>query len=144
MMNLLASVFIPGNPKALKRHRQRKKGGTYDPSKGDKADFLALCMQARPNTPWVVPLHVEFMFVFDRPKSHYRTGKHSNQLRGDAPRFHTSNTDLSNLVKFVEDALNGIFWRDDKFIASTSCRKIWSVKPGIGFKVWEAETLSHG
>lgn len=69
---------VPGNPKALKRHRTYRTHGftrQVDPSKNDKADFLALAAQYRPSRPLDGPLEVELEFRFSRPKSHYGTGK---------------------------------------------------------------------
>ena len=62
---------VPGNPIALKRHRSTKTGIQYDPSKGDKQDFLAKAMQHRPDTPWTGPVEVYMTFVFPRPKSFF-------------------------------------------------------------------------
>ena len=42
-MNWDITFTVPGNPKALKRHRTVQHGKfsrQYDPSEGDKADFL--------------------------------------------------------------------------------------------------------
>ena len=44
------TFFIPGNPKALKRHRAvRRLGhvGSYDPSRADKADLVAKWAKAK-------------------------------------------------------------------------------------------------
>ena len=48
---------------------------------------------------------------------------------------HVSRPDLSNLIKFVEDALNGIVWRDDALIYELHCRKIYSECPHTQFVV---------
>lgn len=104
---------IPGNPIALKRHRSTKTGIQYDPSKSDKQDFLAKAMQHRPNKPWDGPVEVYMTFVFARPKSHYRTGRYSGELKSTSLCPHTSRPDFDNLLKFVADALNSVFWLDD-------------------------------
>lgn len=126
-MEIKFSVF--GDPKALKRHRTFRRGnftGSYDPSKGDKADFLAKAMRHKPEKPFDCPLAVKLDFVFPRPKSHFRTGKNAGLLRDDAPMWHTSSPDTDNLAKFVCDALNGVFWRDDKVVASLTISKRYS------------------
>ncbi len=125
---------IPGNPKALKRHRTFQKGkfkGTYDPSEGDKADFLVKCIANKPDIPLDEPLAVTLMFCFPRPKSHYRTGAMAHLLRDVAPKWHTGIPDVDNLLKFVCDSLNGIFWKDDSRICHTTCSKVYGDEPHI-------------
>ena len=119
---------VAGKPKALKRHRTFRKGdftGNYDPSQDDKANFLAIAHQYKPEKPFDEPLYVRFEFCFPRPKSHYRTGKNAHLLRDNAPRFHTSTPDTDNLIKFVCDSLNTVFWVDDKIICITYSEKVY-------------------
>ena len=60
-----------------------------------------------------------FLFRFQRPQSHYRTGRFSHLVSGRAPRFHTQKPDLDNLIKAATDALGefdgkaSIVWADD-------------------------------
>lgn len=129
---------VPGNPKALKRHRSFQKGkfkGTYDPSEGDKADFLAKCLENKPEAPLDEPLHVNFEFVFPRPKGHYRTGANAHLLRDVAPKWHTSTPDADNLMKFVCDALNGIFWKDDSRICNSTLSKLYGEQGYIHIQI---------
>ena len=124
--------IVPGNPVALKRHRSFTRGkmhGTYDPSKGDKGDFLAKAMANRPDKPLDEPLRVRLDFYFQRPKSHYRTGKFSDQKKDSAPYWHTKTPDADNLAKFVCDSLNGVFWRDDSIVCDLTVTKAYSKVP---------------
>ncbi|MCP4709865.1 MAG: RusA family crossover junction endodeoxyribonuclease [Planctomycetes bacterium] len=127
--------FIPGNPVALKRHRtmmnMRGRSIQYDPSKSDKADFLAKAMERRPAKPLEGPLSLSIVFNFARPKSHYRTGKYAGELKSNAPVYHTCTPDLDNLLKFVGDAFNGVFWKDDSAIARVSTIKKYEDAPGV-------------
>jgi Holliday junction resolvase RusA-like endonuclease len=121
---------IPGKPVALKRHRTVRIGDfnkNYDPSEGDKKDFLVLAMGNKPNIPLDEPLYVKLTFCFPRPKAHFRTGKNSHLLKDSAPKWHTGTPDCDNLIKFVCDSLNGIFWKDDKCICSVSAEKIYEI-----------------
>lgn len=53
------------------------------------------------------------MFVMPRPKSHRTpTGK----LKKGAPLFPTAKPDLSKLIRAVEDAMQGVIYRDDSLI----------------------------
>lgn len=137
------SFFIPGNPKALKRHRTvrvvKNKNfiRQYDPSESDKKDFLVMALNHRPAKPIEGRIIMELQFVFSRPKSHYRTGKNSHMLKDNAPTYHTVKPDTSNLMKFVEDAFNGVFWKDDSQICISYQSKIYDDKPGIDIHIKE-------
>lgn len=129
---------ILGNPKALKRHRTYTKGEggrplpfpmQVDPSKADKGSFLAMSQQYAPPMPLDWPLALEVSFYFKRPKDHYRTGKFSHELKPDAPYWHTSTPDCDNLVKFICDALNTVFWKDDSRVCRMIIFKEYSDKP---------------
>jgi Holliday junction resolvase RusA-like endonuclease len=129
---------VNGNPKALKRHRTFRKGdftGSYDPSQDDKASFLAVAHQYKPDQPYDEPLYVKFTFSFKRPKSHFRTGKNAHLLKDRAPRYHTSTPDADNLIKFVCDSLNGVFWRDDSIICNVQAEKLYDTVPSIEVRI---------
>lgn len=119
---------VLGEPKALKRHRMGK-GYSFDPSKGDKQDFLWMAKENAPSTPLDQPLKVTLYFDFQRPKSHFGTGKNKDILKENSPNNHTSRPDIDNLVKFVLDALNTIYWRDDSVICELHVFKFYSTKP---------------
>ncbi len=125
---------VPGNPQALKRHRAVKRGrfiATYDPSAGDKQDFLAKAMEHRPEQPLNEPLKVSLIFSFARPKSHYGTGRNADTLKDSAPVHHASKPDCDNLAKFVLDALNGVYWQDDSIIAMMTVAKLYGTNPSV-------------
>lgn len=129
---------IPGNPKALKRHRTVRKGDfitNYDPSEGDKADFLAISMEHKPEIPFDEPLSVYYTFAFSRPKAHYRTGAYSHLLKPSAPKWHISTPDMDNLMKFINDAYNGHFWKDDSRICHAVENKIYDDRPYIKIQI---------
>lgn len=56
---------------------------------------------------------IEYVFCFDRPQSHFGSGKNSQILKSSAPKFHTKKPDLTKLIRSTEDALTGIIWKDD-------------------------------
>lgn len=123
---------VLGEPKAQKRHRSTKVGGfirQYDPSSADKGDFLSIVQQNAPETPYTVPLHLEMDFYFSRPKSHFKSGKNSHIKKENAPSWHTTKPDIDNCIKFVMDALNKVFWTDDKLVCRVSISKRYSDKP---------------
>jgi Holliday junction resolvase RusA-like endonuclease len=87
---------------------------------------------------WVLekgPVRIANMvFWFPRPKSHYRTGKRSDELRPDAPQKHTSKPDIDKLERCVLDALTGIVWKDDA--------QVWCVGEKMKCYAREAPGLS--
>jgi Holliday junction resolvase RusA-like endonuclease len=63
-------------------------------------------------------VEVEVVFVFPRPKAHYRTGARAAELKASAPSWHTSYPDLDKLQRAIGDALAGVVVSDDRQIAS--------------------------
>lgn len=123
---------ILGNPLALKRHRTFRRGnfvGQYDPSQNEKKDFLLTVQNKAPEKPITGSVMLTLVFFMARPKGHYGTGKNTGILKPNTPLWHTKRPDLSNLTKFVEDALNGIFWSDDSVISKLTAIKIYDEKP---------------
>jgi Holliday junction resolvase RusA-like endonuclease len=126
-------------PVSLKRHRHRLKGGTYDPSKKDKDDFIKV-IENFPEEKMTKPLKCVLNFYCKRPKNHYKTGKNAHMLKETAPKYNINNKDLDNMVKFVLDALNDKLYTDDSLIFEISCSKMYSEGEGyIYAKFMEVE-----
>jgi Holliday junction resolvase RusA-like endonuclease len=128
----MIKLVILGEPKAQKRHRHVKMGNfvrQYDPSASDKGDFLSVIQKNAPSEPSQNPLCVTIDFHFSRPKSHFKTGKNSNVMKSNAPSWHTSKPDVDNLAKFVMDAMNKIYWKDDSYISTCYITKKYSTNP---------------
>lgn len=123
--------FVPGKPEALKRHRMGK-GFNYDPSKAAKESFLVQAMQHKPDKPIDQPIGLFLSFRFSRPKSHFTV---KGILKESASKMHTSRPDADNLEKFVMDALNEVFWRDDALICRLWAEKVYSEVPGVMVRV---------
>ena len=117
--------LIDFEPVSLKRHRHRKMGGTYDPSKKDKDDFIKV-LGNLPTEKMITPIKCDLIFYCKRPKTHFRTGKKSNELKESAPKHNTNNKDLDNMVKFVLDALNDKLYKDDCQITNITCMKTYA------------------
>jgi Holliday junction resolvase RusA-like endonuclease len=137
-----ANVFettVQFEPVSLKRHRHRLKGGTYDPSKKDKDEFIKTIGQAipEPENKMSNPIKCKLEFYCKRPKNHYKTGKKSNELKENAPKYNTNNKDLDNMVKFVLDALNDKLYLDDCLIVEITCKKAYSEGDGYIYMKFE-------
>jgi Holliday junction resolvase RusA-like endonuclease len=75
------------------------------------------------------PVHVEALFVFPRPKAHFRTGRVAGQLKPAAPLWHTSNPGLDKLQRALGDAFKGTVIRDDAQVAAWTVRKLYGDRP---------------
>ena len=130
---------IKFEPVSLKRHRHRLKGGTYDPSKKDKDDFIKV-IENFPEEKMTKPLRCVLNFYCKRPKIHYKSGKNAHILKDTSPKYNINNKDLDNMVKFVLDALNDKLYTDDSLIFEISCSKMYSDGEGyIYAKFMEVE-----
>ena len=98
---------VQGKPNTLRRHRKGKYGN-YDPSAKDKRSFAIQASVSRPAEPFDFPLHVYLQFNFDN---------------------HKNEADIDNLMKFVFDALEGIYWKNDKYIERVTAVKCFNGNP---------------
>ena len=128
---------IPGTPVAKARPRVTRSGHAYTPKK--TADYemrVKICVmqlmavqRLRPTTE-AVRLTVQAFFPI--PAS-WTKAKKEKALNGDLK--HTTKPDLSNIVKAVEDAMNGIVYKDDSQISEIVCVKRYSMSPKVDLTV---------
>ena len=118
-MKIVLDVPWRGLPQ--KRHRLSR-GRVYDPSSQDKDRFLSCCRSIQPPMQHMhkKPLQCALTFTYLRPKSHCTA---SGALRKNAPQHHVYTPDTDNLAKFVLDALNGVYYKDDSQICQLIVRK---------------------
>jgi len=99
----------------------------YNPSKPEMKKFYDWALKFAPKKPLEGEIVMYAWFTFTHPKIHFRTGKFSDILKPSAPYWHSKRPDLSNLIKFYEDALgydgSKIFFLDDSQIASIHAYK---------------------
>lgn len=121
---------IPGPPIAWKRPRLNGKR-FFDAQAKQKKDIQYLIQNlAERSLLNAEALKVVIEYQMPIPKSW------SRRRRLDAiGKPHVSRPDLSNLIKFIEDALNGIMWKDDSLIYELHCRKFYSEVPRTSFIV---------
>ena len=109
----VVEFFVPGKPIALGRARMSG-GKMYAPERSRRAkEVIALYARSanRGMEPAKGPVKLELHFQF-----------HSKKVRGGRNR-HTSRPDVSNLAKLVEDALEGIFYAEDKQVSELTAIK---------------------
>lgn len=77
-------------------------------------------------TPLEGAIEFEAVFIFPRPRAHYRT---NGQLKPAAPTHHSVKPDVSKLQRSTEDALSGVAYQDDARIAVAKLSKRYAA-PG--------------
>ena len=123
-------IYIPFKPIPQKRHRHTHAGRTYDPCGKQKVEFLKLCTQytPAPEKPMLGAVRCTLRFTFKRPKSHTTS---QGRLRRTAPCRHVYKPDTDNLAKFVLDALNGVYYKDDSQIYSLCVEKKYGTEDSV-------------
>ncbi len=101
------------------------------PWRSDVAAAAAAAMESAKELPFTRAVEMTAVFHFPRPKSHYGTGKNSNYLKPNAPKYKGSRPDVSKLVRAVEDAITGIVYVDDAQIASLAADKVFAERGGF-------------
>lgn len=71
------------------------------------------------------PIKVDALFVFARPKGHFRTGRNAHLLRENAPVWCQTRPDVDKLARAIGDSLAGVMLRDDSLIVQWRIRKVY-------------------
>lgn len=93
------------------------------------------------------PVILEIVFYFQRPKSHFGSGKNAGRIKSAAPLFHSQKPDVTKLIRSTEDALTGIAWRDDSQIIVQTATKRWcnpGELPGASIKIRPINHIEEG
>ena len=133
--------FVPGLPKPSGskkafRHAKTSKVIVVDACDGSrdwKTTVSQFALAARAGCrPMDGPLRLVVEFRMPRPKAHYRA---NGELRDNAPAWHTNAPDATKLLRAVEDALNGVLWRDDRQVVLQSVYKAYGESPGANIMI---------
>jgi len=121
---------IPGPPVSWQRAGRSGKR-TFDTQKGKK-DVQRWHIKSLANGLFpafrAIKLVVEYHMPI--PKS-YSKRRAKECLLGP----HSKKPDLSNLIKFTEDAFIGLLWSDDAIITEIEAKKFYSDNPKTVFKI---------
>lgn len=111
------TYVIPGNPIPWARAGLNQ-DRFYDKQKHLKLSFGLVLQNLHGNRPlFSDPLHVQFIFYLKETK------------RNPSGNYHHTRPDLSNLIKFIEDASTGIIYVDDSLICSINAEKKYDSNP---------------
>lgn len=128
----MIAFIVEGNPHAQQRARATSVNGKvrmYDPEASvsfkELVAYSALRYRPEKLLEGAITLTLDICRVM--PKNFSK--KKIEQAKSGILRP-TSKPDTSNYLKGVEDALNGIIWRDDSQIVTVIVRKWYGVRPG--------------
>ena len=136
-------LWIPGDPIPQRRPRAcaMRVGSTVRArvySDQDKEqDAYRMAIISRLPVGWSAiqgPVALDCRFYFAVPRSAPKK-KQAVMIAGEV--FHTVKPDGSNLLKFLEDAANGVLWRDDRQIVRAGWCKAYGTVAGTEIVVAE-------
>ena len=137
-------LTVTGKPVAKGRPRLTKRVGLgrgvylYTPERtGNAEEIMQGEMRQACTTPLEGPLQLSVVFCFRRPKSWPKAQRDAVD-NGEEP-WHVGKPDLDNLVKLVQDAGNGILWRDDAQIVRLEAIKVYGAENETVINVFPAE-----
>lgn len=84
--------------------------------------------------PFSGPVELTVRAIFPWPESWSVAKRIANG------RWKTSKPDLSNCLKLLEDAMNGIAYQDDAQVVSLRAQKLWGEAPRVIVSVAQMET----
>ncbi len=159
--------IVPGNPQSQKRHRNWQRGGvrgTYDPSASDKADFLALCRDNAPERPIEGPVILRVVFwmpisknatkrfkanvedfdlTYEMCTRHFRQSEVLLECLQIGVAHSKARFDIDNQIKFVMDALAGVYWQNDGQVQIGWAYKIYSHRPRTELEIIYMEATNE-
>ena len=142
-MTAFIKIKVTGKPVAKARPRFARRGKfvkTYSDQETEESRFYMLAKEQLYKRDVIPgPIGMLAIFEFERPKSHFGTGRNAGRLKPSAPGHHIKKPDGSNLVKFVEDVLNGLAWADDSQIVDLTVVKRFAAQAATTLYITELE-----
>jgi crossover junction endodeoxyribonuclease RusA len=131
-------VVVIGKP-ITQGSKTRGRWGMFDDNKDTlhpwRDSVTAAAIDARRDRPTIQgPVEVSAWFYFDRPQSHYGTGRNAGRLKDSAPPYPLTQAqgDVDKLVRACLDSLKvAKVFRDDKLVARVYAEKLWTGGAGM-------------
>lgn len=144
-MKTTLRIFVPGVPVpkgSKKAFAVGRRAFTVEQNEKKQKPWASLItLSAQQQKPELLTDAVAVLLVFymPRPKHHFRTGKHADELKPGAPQWHTSGgKDVDKLTRCVLDALTSVAYVDDTQVCQLEARKMYG-DPGVLIEVGTLE-----
>jgi len=132
---------VEGVPVAKERPRKAKDGHFYTPQKTkDHEELIQQFWMANGKKFVEGAIGMTVKAYFNIPKSASKVRVAQMQNKEIRP---TSKPDTTNVIKLVEDALNGLAYRDDSYIVRIVGEKYYSLEPRLEVEVFSLSTLER-
>lgn len=132
-MNYSFTVWGTAAPQGSKRHvGNGVMLESSDRVRPWRQDVRFAALEERPlDWDMATPMHLELVFWFPRPASHYGTKNGLSYLKPTAPVEPTSARlgDIDKLSRAVLDALSGVAYIDDRQVVELEARKAYLMGP---------------
>lgn len=134
----MISFFVRGRPVPqgskqyfVNRYTGRAQGREANPKTASwRADVRAKAEEEMMFSQLITGgVKVSIKFVFDRPRSHFGSGKNCLVLRHDAPKKHIQKPDADKLARAVLDAITSVIIADDQRVHTLCVKKRWANTP---------------
>lgn len=125
------TFFVNGTAKSWKAPQFNRKTGAAYKAKQDKVwqnSIWGQAMPYAPEKPFTCPLWVDLIFLFTPPMS-WPDWRRQWMIENRAVMSNLP--DSVNLRKAVEDALEGVFWANDKLICMGKTEKRYGDRAGV-------------
>ena len=134
------TFFVPGRPRPQGSMKFINRGGRSVPIQNQKLEhwrssvtmYAQLAMDGRAVANGV---SLSLVFLFQRPKNHYRTWKYSHLLKDSSPDRMLKAPDIDKLIRAVLDSLTGIVFTDDCEVDTVGVVKKWGPREGVDITV---------
>jgi Holliday junction resolvase RusA-like endonuclease len=122
---------VPGKPVGKQRPRfSRKTGRAYTPKETatyENLIRLAFAEEYDFKEPTGQPVRLSVVAIFPIPKSWAK----KKQIAAEELRIFPGKPDADNILKAVQDAGNGVIWKDDALIETACISKRYGSIPGL-------------
>lgn len=131
---MICEFFVAGTPVPKARARVVRMGNrvrSYTPDQTVNYEMLVkiTAIDAMENrAPSLDPLALE-LTIFVTPPSSWSEKRRTAAIWGDF--MPTRKPDASNILKSIEDGMNGVVYRDDSQLCSVTVHKRYHDKPGV-------------
>lgn len=125
-----ATFTVPGRPEPRREPLHGPRGPYPHPANAAYYDVIRWAWRAAGGVRFGdAPIELSLTAIFTRPKSHWRRDGTLTRVGLESP-WPTGRPDLSNVLKAIEDALNGLAFADDaQVIRYGHLAKVWARRP---------------